>query len=255
MRRRVKYLFCAMAVCVSLIGCNASQEEPVDVVASKTESGESKTENNESKTDNQEITDLIDTVTDSGEEVIQSKNKVTPLPGYIDMDNLDNCTVAVSFGKGDAYVDDTGAMQLDVTVYTFDLYDMVDMATLQVGDTIVIRDQEVTVTALERVDRGILINGGLDANGYEFRTDESTVWYEIGYSDMKSYYEVGTKTIRVWADMRFHDNSDLDKGEKIFYPGDFLINCEELIYHFVPHNTSIVIENGKVVAIYRSYMP
>ena len=184
-----------------------------------------------------------------------TSNTILPLPSAIDMDNLDNCTLAISLEEGGAYVDDTGAMQMDVTVYDYDLYDMVDMAALKEGDVIVIRDQEVTVTSVERSEKSLLINGGLDNNGYEFGTDDTTVWYESGYSDAKSYYEVGKATIRVSADMNFYDNSDLDKGEVKYYPGDFLTDKAGIVYNFVPNNTSIVIENGKIIEMYRSYMP
>ena len=37
-------------------------------------------------------------------------NIVEPLPQGIDINNPDNCTVAVSFEEGDAYVDDTGVI-------------------------------------------------------------------------------------------------------------------------------------------------
>ena len=241
MRKRAWCFICTMIVCTSLAGCRLLNGEQNNTVESKMEA--------------EEMDNPIETGTDFLEDVTETKTIITPLPNHVDMNNLDNCTVAVSFGQGDAYVDNTGAMQLDVTVYTYDLYDMVDIASLKEGDTIVIRGQEVKITSLERADRGLLINGGLDENGYEFRTDESTVWYECGYSDMKSYYEVGKTTIRVSADMKFYDNCDPDKGEIIFYPGDFLVDCEELTYHFVPHNTGIVIENGKIIKIYRNYMP
>ena len=61
---------------------------------------------------------------DAAEEVVDEVTEeaagatISPLPTTIDMNALDNCTLAVSFEEGDAYVDDTGAMQLDVTVYT-----------------------------------------------------------------------------------------------------------------------------------------
>lgn len=192
---------------------------------------------------------------ESTERVTESNRIVSPLPVTIDMNNLDNCTVAVSFEQGDAYVDDTGIMQMDVTVYDYDLYDMVDIASLKEGDILVIQGQEVTITSLERTENGLLINGGLDSGGYELRTDEDTVWYESGYNDAKSYYELGEATIQVSADMIFYDNSDLDKGEVMYYPGDLLTDDADIMYHFVPNNTSIVIENGMIIEMHRSYMP
>ena len=103
---------------------------------------------------------------------------VTPLPVTIDVNNLTDCTVAVSIEKEDLSLDNTGARVLPVTVYTYDLYDMVDIAMMAPGDTIILRGEEVLVTELVRTDSGaVQINGGLDAGGYELRTDEHTVYY------------------------------------------------------------------------------
>ena len=221
MRKKILVFVCSVILCTSLIGCSAQKEE----------------ENN------------------NIESVTETYNTISPLPGSIDINNLDNCTLPVSLEEGDAYVDDTGAMQMDVTVYTYDMYDMVDIVSLKEGDSIVIREQEIKVTSLERLGKEILINGGLDDDGYEFRTDDTTVWYECGYNDSKLYYELGEATIRVSAEMNFYDSSDLDKGEVMYYPGDFLTDKAGIVYHFVPGNTSIVIEDGMIIEMYRSYMP
>lgn len=216
MRKRMSFLIYAVILCISLMGCDASKQKTNDV---------------------------------------EAKTVLSPLPGTIDINNLDNCTVAVSLEEGGAYVDDTGAMRMDVIVYDYDVYDMVGIDSLKVGDAIVIRGNEVAITSLERKESRLFINGGLEENGYELSTDDSGVWYESGYSDAKSYYEVGEASIRVSADMNFYDNSDLDKGEVMYYPGDFLTDKAGIVYHFVPNNTTIVIENGKIIEMYRSYMP
>ncbi len=83
---------------------------------------------------------------------------VSPLPITIDMNNLTDCTVAVSFEKGNAFIDDSGKPQLKVKIYTYDLYDMVDIGMLAVGDTILLRGKEVPVTDLVRTESG----GGTD---------------------------------------------------------------------------------------------
>lgn len=221
MKKKILLFVFSFLLCTFLIGCSVQEEE--------------------------ENTNI--------ESVTETYNTISPLPVSIDINNLDNCTLSVSLEKGDAYVDDTGAMQMDVTVYTYDLYDMVDIASLKEGDTIVIRKQEIKVTSLERLEKDILINGGLENDGYEFRTDDTTVWYECGYNDSKFYYELGEATIRVSAEMNFYDSSDLDKGEVMYYPGDFLTDKAGIIYHFVPENTKIVITDGKIVEMYRNYMP
>ena len=231
MKKKMLLVVCIVILGTSMIGCGVPKEKENNSIESETE-------------DNR-----IENVT-------EVNNIISPLPVTIDIDNLDNCTVAVSLEQGDAYVDDTGAMQMDVTVYTYDLYDMVDIASLKEGDVIVIREQEVKITSLEQNDYGtILINGGLERNGFELSNNDSGVWFESGYNDVKSYYEIGKKTIRVSPDFEFYDSSDLDKGEGVYYPGDFLKDDAGIVYHFVPNNTSIVIENGMIIKMYRKYIP
>ena len=116
----------SVLLCISMIGCGASKEK--------------EDSSKESITEDKSI-----------ESVVETKNVILPLPVTIDINNLDNCTVAVSLEQGDAYVDDTGAMQMDVTVYTYDLYDMVDISSLKEGDVIVIREQEVKITSIEHI--------------------------------------------------------------------------------------------------------
>ena len=179
---------------------------------------------------------------------------IYPLPDTT-MDNLQDAILAVSFGEGDVYVDDTGKLQMKAKIYTYDKYDMVDIAMLKVGDTIVTHTGEVKVTALERSATGILyVNGGLENGGFDLVTDDSGVFFETGYSDIKSWYQVGEATIRVSADFGGRDTSDPDAGEVILYPGSFLVG-EVVNYDFTPHNTTIRIEGGQVMELTRVYMP
>lgn len=181
---------------------------------------------------------------------------IAPLPITIDINNLDNCTASISLEKGDVYADDTGALQMKVTVYTYDLYDMIDIAMLAEGDTILLRQEEILVTSLVRTEHGaIQINGGLDAGGYELITSDNTVYYETGYSDIKSYYALGEVVLPVSTEFLFSDSSDLDLGEATYSSADLLADDAGIGYYFNPQNTSIVIENGEVIAMYRVYTP
>ena len=72
-------------------------------------------------------------------------------------------------------------MVKDVTVYSYELYDMVDIASLKENDVIVRRNEEVTVTELERLDSGIVrINGGEENAGFDLILNDSTIYYELG---------------------------------------------------------------------------
>ena len=181
---------------------------------------------------------------------------VAPLPVTIDVNNLTDCTVAVSIEKEDLSLDNTGARVLPVTVYTYDLYDMVDIAMLAPGDTIILRGEEVLVTELVRTDSGaVQINGGLDAGGYELRTDEHTVYYETGYSDVKTWFELGKVVLPVSADFVFTDNADPEGGTQTFALEDLFTDKVKHIYGFSPYNTRIVIEDGVATQMERIYTP
>ena len=181
---------------------------------------------------------------------------ISPLPETIDLGHLDNCTVAVSLKEGDAYVDDTGAMQMKVTVYTYELFDLVDVSQLKAGDTLTIRQQDVPVTSVERDESGLMrINGGLEQGGYDLVTFDDGVYFEILPSDAKYWQELGEATVRVSPDFIYTDSSDLDKGEVTYYPGDFLVEGTGIDYNFTPNNTTIVIENERVIAMNRVYIP
>ena len=183
---------------------------------------------------------------------------VHPLPATLDINALDNCTVAVSLEEGCAWLSNgvTGNQPLNVTVYTFDLYDMVDIALLEGGDVIVIRGEEVTIEALERkADGTVCINGGLDMDGYELRTDDSTVFYESGYSDVKSWQELGLYTGEAAADFVFTDSSDMEKGPITYTFAELVELVKQPISGFGPQGTTITIVDGQIVSMNRVYTP
>jgi uncharacterized protein YcfL len=181
---------------------------------------------------------------------------INPLPETLDVNALDNCTVAVSLEKGNAYVDDSGKMVMDVTVYSYELYDMVDISTLEENDVIVRQNKEVKITGLERTDSGLVrINGGEENGGFDLVSNDNTVYYESGMNDAKAYYELGKATIPVSVDFRYFDESEPEKEEKSYYPGDFLTDDAGIEYNFTPNNTSIVIENGYIIRMNKVYMP
>ena len=181
---------------------------------------------------------------------------VSPLPASIDMDALDNCTVAVSLEEGGAYVDDEGKMVMDVTVYAYDLYDMVDIASLAKNDVIVRLGEEVKVASIERLDTGLInINGGEENGGFSLISNDSTVYYEVGMSDAKAYYEIGKATLPVFAEFVYTDESNLDAEPVEYFAGDFLAEDVITEYNFNPNNTSIVIQDGYIVAMKKVYTP
>lgn len=175
---------------------------------------------------------------------------VSPLPQTIDLNALDNCRLAVSLAEGDAYVDDEGAMQMKVTVYTYDRYDMADIAALSTGDTLLLRGEEVKISSLEKLDSGaVIVNDTL-----ELRTREDGTYYVTEANDHPAYYALGEAVIRVSPDFVYTDSSQPGE-EKTFYPGDFLVEGTGIDYDFTPYNTTIRIENGRILEMHRIYIP
>lgn len=196
------------------------------------------------------------TQTENNEENENNTNVIYPLPETLDLNSLDNCTVAVSLEEGGAKVSDSGKMVMDVTVYSYELYDMVDIASLMENDVIVRHNEEIKIAEIERLNTGLVrINGGEENGGFDLISNDNTVYYETGMNDIKSYYELGKVTLPVSDEFEYIDSSDLDAEEKIYYPGDFLADNAEIEYNFSPNNTSIVIENGNVVKMNKVYMP
>ena len=187
-------------------------------------------------------------------EPTEAATVVHPLPDTA-MENMTDAVLSISLEEGKAYVDDTGKMQMDVTVYTYDKYDMVDISMLKVGDILVTHGGEVEIVSLDRNENGtVFINGGLDENGFDLITNDSGIYYESGYNDVKNWYEVGKATIRVSTDFTYHDTSDLEAGEILYYPGSFLVG-EVTDYNFTPFNTTIRIEDGQIIEMHRVYTP
>ena len=233
-----KTIVLLIASCLLLTGCADSQKD----------SG-----GNEVLSDakNSEVVENFDT---GNTEPTEETHIIMPLPDTT-MENLSDAILAISLDDGDAYVDDSGIMQMNLKIYTYDNYDMVDIAALKVGDTIIQHSGEVQVISKEQNDAGtIYINGGLENGGFDLVTDDCGIFYETGFNDVKNWHEIGEATIRVSVDFKGIDNADLEQGEVIIYPGDFLVGAVTN-YDFTPYNTTIRVEDGQIVEMNRVFTP
>ncbi|MGN0706449.1 MAG: hypothetical protein ACI4JC_00400 [Faecalibacterium sp.] len=187
----------------------------------------------------------------------QTESKtIRPLPQTIELSALDNCTVAAAVEEGGIYLDDTGKARMKAVVYDYDRYDMADIAALSEGDIIELRGEEVTVTSVEREESGLVIlNGGIEQGGWELFTEDAGVYFETGFDDIRTWKELGTVILPVNEEFIFTDTADLEKGEEVWYAGDFLQPELEVRYGFTPYNTTITIQNGEVVAMTRVFTP
>ena len=186
----------------------------------------------------------------------EASARISPLPTAVDMAALGNCTVPVSIDEHGIYTDGSGKIMIQFTVYSYELYDMVDIAALKEGDIISHRGEDIVVSSVSRSDSGrVSINGGLDVGGYELYTDESGVYYFVGYNDAKAYYAIGEAVFGVAEDFVFTDGMDFDNPPVSYTAPQLLDKNSGIFFHFVPHNTKLTVENGAITALERIYMP
>ena len=139
-------------------------------------------------------------------------------------------------------------------VHAYDIYDMTHIASLEVGNAILVGGEEIVIETIEQDEIGaILINGGIDNDGITLVTDEDTVYYVFDYNDAKVYHELGEISLPVDENFVFYDKVDLENQEATFTAEDLL--KEDFEFYFTPINTTIRIENGEVVEMTRIFTP
>lgn len=236
-----KTVMMTMALCLLLSGCGTNTD------AGATPATTSPTVESTASVPEETVTD---SETATGDEVL----KVEPLPSALDVANLQDATVAASFDASCVHKTDDGTT-LDLTVYDYETFDMVDMSQLKGGDTIVIDGKDVVVDSLDRSDTGMIsINGGLEEGGYDFWTNEDGVYYVTGLDDTKDFRSLGTVTLPVSENCICTDDSDLENAGKQFTLDD-IESLTENGYGFIANSTTVTVAGGEIIEIHRSFMP
>lgn len=187
------------------------------------------------------------------EQPAQEAKRIEPLTESLDLNALTDATVAASFGADDISETD-GKTELTLTVYDYDIYDMVDIAQLAVGDTIVVDGKDMVVTSREDENGFVTINGGLEQGGVDLTSDDSGVYYAVGMDDAKSYHELGKITVPVAEGLVLTDNSDPDHPDETYAASD-LAKLAASEPGFTANNTLATIEHGELTVLARSYTP
>ena len=108
---------------------------------------------------------------------------IAPMGGDLDLSNLPDGIYPVVFDR--ANLIDT---KLTVNIYTEDCYDIVDISTMEVGDTFMLGGLDFGIESLERDgDDDLLINGGLNDNGFTLQVEASfnlNVPRDVGFVTM-----------------------------------------------------------------------
>ena len=187
------------------------------------------------------------------EQPAQGAKRVEPLLETLDVNALTDATVASSFGAEDISEKD-GKTEITLTVYDYDVYDIVDISLLAVGDTIVVDGKDMVVASREDKDGFVTINGGLEQGGVDLTSDDSGVYYAVGMDDAKSYHELGRITVPVADGFVLTDNSDPEHPDETYAASDLAKLAGEGV-GFTAGNTLATIEHGELTVLARSYTP
>ncbi len=182
---------------------------------------------------------------------------VKALPSGVDIKDVDDCTLPISLDAKTAYDAETNTMT--VTLYDQELFDAVEITQLKEGDTVVIEgDMACVVKDVVDEDGYIIVNGGRDKGGLEFRSGEGGTYVLCRENDYPSYALLGEYSFSVPDDMIYSDASDPDNESVSEYSAKQfidLLQSDDGELSLNPRNATIHIENGAVTEITRSYMP
>ena len=191
---------------------------------------------------------------ESSEKELQVTGRtVEPMVPEYDLDALADGVYPVYFDPANL-ADGT----LSLTVYSQDVFDIVDISTLEAGDSLVVNGIPFVIETLERDDGDLLINGGLDNGGLTLRAfDEDNCWKAVMEDDQNTYTERGDATLPLADDVTFTDGWDIEKDPVTVSGAEAVadaITGTDMNY-FSPLNTTVRVEGGKIVEIVRAYMP
>lgn len=187
---------------------------------------------------------------------------VRPLPGTLSVDALDDCTFAAGFTAPDVYLDDDGVLVAQLEVFDYERFDAVDIAALAPGDTLVIDGREMAVQTVEASGSGWYeINGGLEEGGcYLACGEDGGTFYQVLEDDARSYFSLGTATLRISQEFVYTDASDLEQPARTLYAGDFLQEMEQAAADgaeicCTPYCVTATTQGGWLTAIDKRFVP
>ena len=182
-------------------------------------------------------------------------------------------TYAASFNRDDL----KDGILNNAHLLTVDQYAPEAIGKIAVGDELVIEGKAIAISSLEKDEYGnLLINGGDEKeDGYtlshyvpdpEFDLSEQypDCWMSIIPNDYHSYTDQGAFNLEMGENVTFTDKSELDMaaieaGQKALTATGIEAVTKAIMESdngiFDEFNTEVVIENGKVVEITRSFNP
>lgn len=180
---------------------------------------------------------------------------VKPLPAPYAVNKLLDATVHASFSSKDISWE---IGKLSMEVFSEDLYDAVAVSQLKKGDTVVYDGKSIVVKDIERKDKYVTVNGGIEQGGADLTANQGGTYRGSQMDDLSTYTSLGKVTLPLAKDFVL-----IDCGENPTNPSDTIRTGQKEYLEKVPEyrrdfnilNTRVRIENGVVVEINRHWIP
>ena len=181
---------------------------------------------------------------------------VAPMPAAISVDNLRDCMVPAAFNPENF---NWMGGNLHMTVYNQDLYDAVEIAQLQAGDTLIYNAYPIVIEKIEETGNGIEINGGaIDEGGCCLAANDGGTYVALHWDTHATYTQLGEAEVPLAEDFVI-----IDCGENPTDPSDTIRTDQKLYLEnltgggkdFNTLNTLVTIEQGQITAITRRWIP
>lgn len=185
----------------------------------------------------------------------QESRLIVPLPSGIDLENIQDCTIPAAFSPIDF---DWNHGKLTLTAYNMDLYDVVDISQMKVGDTIFFDHNKHLVSQIDTLSEGFDINGGIENGGCSLKAHEGGTYRGLSCDDHATYTKLGSIQIPISDTFTI-----IDCGLNPQDPYDtirlnqktYIQNLKDSRPDFHPLNTIVTIQNGSVTEITRRWIP
>ena len=152
----------------------------------------------------------------------------------------------------------SGIFMNAVHIYSMDTYDASEIEGLAEGDTVVVEGQEIPVKTMEIWDDLVVVNGGIDAeDGCAFTKTEDGDAYRVNLDDdLATYTELGVTSLPVDPAATYYDDWDIE-SDPVTTDYDGILSAIQTSENdsFNRYNTTLTLQNGRVIELRRVYMP
>lgn len=181
---------------------------------------------------------------------------ISPLPETFNVNDPADGTYPAKFEVADFNLEDK---ELNVTLYSVDLYDMRDINMMQIGDVLEYDGRNIVVELIEDKSGHLEVNGGLDKGGCSLWPHEDDTYIARIENDYPTFSEL-IKTSLPLSDSLFISDSFNNPSKPVETDMEgletYLSDMDETSgKSFYRGNTTVEIRSGKIVNITRVWTP